>query len=253
MKNKFYVYIYLDSSKPGNYTYGNYSFDFEPFYIGQGHGGRALHHFWSMNRQREQEKNSFFYNKLRKLTKEGTISKVEYIKRKISAEEAKELEISLIRIIGRRIKKEGPLTNITDGGDGRSGIMYDLIKIRCYDREGNFIKLYESRNDAFLGTGIPCTTISIHLSDNKGNRGKFSEFRFRKDSDSIDKLESLVETASNRAIKVFQYDKQGNFIKEWLSAVHAARELNIKNNSISNNCRGLSKTCAGFVFKFKIK
>jgi len=33
--NKYYVYVYLDSRKPGKYKYGEYEFDYEPFYVGK--------------------------------------------------------------------------------------------------------------------------------------------------------------------------------------------------------------------------
>jgi len=50
---------------------------------------------------------------------------------------------------------------------------------------------------------------------------------------------------------ILQYDKQGNFIKEWKSAKVAADELGFKQTNINANCLGKLKTAYGFIWKFK--
>ena len=40
MKNDYYVYVLMDSSKKGNYKYKNIKLDYEPFYIGKGKNDR---------------------------------------------------------------------------------------------------------------------------------------------------------------------------------------------------------------------
>jgi group I intron endonuclease len=51
---------------------------------------------------------------------------------------------------------------------------------------------------------------------------------------------------------VLQYDLQDNFIKEWNGLVEAAKILNINKTGISNNLIGDSKSCGGFMWKYKI-
>lgn len=37
---KYYIYAFLDKSKPGDFHYGDLIFEYEPFYIGKGTGDR---------------------------------------------------------------------------------------------------------------------------------------------------------------------------------------------------------------------
>ncbi len=51
---------------------------------------------------------------------------------------------------------------------------------------------------------------------------------------------------------ILQYDKQGNFIKEWNSAKEASIAIGKPENSdIGRCCRGKGKTAHGFIWKFK--
>ena len=60
------------------------------------------------------------------------------------------------------------------------------------------------------------------------------------------------ESRSEKYAKpILQYDKQGNFIKEWKSAKVAADELGFKQTNINANCLGKLKTAYGFIWKFK--
>ena len=40
--NSSFVYVYLDPRKKGEYNYGEYSFDYEPFYVGVS-SGKTIH------------------------------------------------------------------------------------------------------------------------------------------------------------------------------------------------------------------
>jgi len=50
---------------------------------------------------------------------------------------------------------------------------------------------------------------------------------------------------------VLQYDKEGNFIKEFDSAKTAAKELNLYPNNITSCCKGNLKSTGGFIWKYK--
>lgn len=67
IENKFYVYAYLDPRKPGEYIYGNYSFDYEPFYIGKGCGSRMSRHLWETEKNNSNNYKTNIIHKIKKL------------------------------------------------------------------------------------------------------------------------------------------------------------------------------------------
>ena len=126
----FYVYVYLDPRKPGSYIYGEYTFDYEPFYIGKGKNDirkrkstRMFNHLvealsnWDIENLRPQ--GSFKCNKIRKIINEtGNDPIIIKYQDDMNEKDSYSLEIQLIKEIGRYDLNTGPLTNLTDGGLG---------------------------------------------------------------------------------------------------------------------------------------
>ena len=59
------------------------------------------------------------------------------------------------------------------------------------------------------------------------------------------------KSAENHKKPIYQYDLQGNFIKEWSSATDIHRELGYSNTNIARCCRGVSKTSHGYIWRYK--
>ena len=117
--SSFYTYCYLDPRKPGDYNYGSYHFDYEPFYIGKGKGDRIKVHL------REDANSSYNPHKVRKIQKiikeTGNNPIIYKLNENLEEQEAHSKEVELIKFIGRNDLKLGPLLNLTDGGEGSSG------------------------------------------------------------------------------------------------------------------------------------
>ena len=140
---RFYVYIYLD---PFNYiigekkfNYGEYCFRFEPFYIGRGCNNRLFVHIKESVKIEKLINNDEFiensYNEgkidtINEIFRLGGIPIIYKLKENLTIFEAKEFEVYLIKLIGRKDKDLGPLTNLTDGGEGVYNLpLESLIKI----------------------------------------------------------------------------------------------------------------------------
>lgn len=136
--NKHYVYIYLDPSKKGVFEYGNnkeYKFDFEPFYVGMGKNYRLYDHLkQAIHREFITKGNRHKFYKIKQILNSGNEPIILKIKDLISVEEAKELEIMLIALIGRSCLEKGPLTNLTEGGD--RGVEQSGAKNRMFGLKG---------------------------------------------------------------------------------------------------------------------
>ena len=120
MKKKFYVYIYLDPRKQGNFTYNNLTFNYEPFYVGKGCGNRLNFHLYESS----NTKSKIRYNKIKSIRKCGLEPIVIKIKDYLFEYESLDFEREIIKNIGRKDLNEEPLINLTNGGEGESGYVW---------------------------------------------------------------------------------------------------------------------------------
>lgn len=109
---EYYVYAYIDPR------------DGTPFYIGAGKRHRDVAHLtaceggWCKS-------HAFFYAKLRKLLRSGIHPIVRRLLDRLTFEESRDWECFFIGAIGRRDLGQGPLCNLTDGGDGFKNPSYE--------------------------------------------------------------------------------------------------------------------------------
>jgi hypothetical protein len=112
----FYVYMYLDPLYPSNHVVEGKTYQYTPLYIGKGK--------WDNKRHLDHLKdcrNKIFENKINYWLKHNINPVWVIVKKDLTEQDAWELESKLIKEIGRFDKKEGPLLNLTDGGEGPSG------------------------------------------------------------------------------------------------------------------------------------
>lgn len=96
----YYVYMYFDTT------------NYEPFYIGKGYGSR-----YTINNHLSSS-NLHLVNKIKKL-KDNI--RIHFLHKNLSEVESFFWEQFWIKVIGRKDLSQGPLCNLTNGGEGNSG------------------------------------------------------------------------------------------------------------------------------------
>lgn len=139
MNNKFYIYAILDPRKRGKFKYGKYEFDYEPFYIGKGSGNRSKQHLqeWSLKVR------CFKNHKIKSIIKSGYYPMIVNIYENLLEKVAFKYELNIIEVIGRHNHKTGPLTNVTEGGEGVSG---RIITDEFRNKQSKIMKEYFKEN-----------------------------------------------------------------------------------------------------------
>lgn len=250
-ENKFYVYVYLDPRKPGKFIYGEYSFDFEPFYVGKGNRTRMYKHLWESE---ENTTNIYKHRIIRKIIEEYSLKPI-IIKYKsgLNNEESYLLEIDMIKNIGRK-KDGGPLANFLDGGFVKN-IDIERQKTKSitrlqYDLFGNFIKEWKSAKEVERELGINNSLISsaclgkIHTAGGFVWKNKFENQKFVKNIREECKRDFSMKFSK----PISQFSIDGVLIKEWESINKAQNVTGIKNISYCVN--GKRNKAGGFIWKY---
>lgn len=233
MNKRFFVYALLNPMKTGPFKYGVYEFGHEPFYIGKGCDDRIKEHMYPSSMACSNFKNKI----IRKLIANGMKPLNVVISDNMFEHDAFSIEKSLISTIGRRDKGTGPLTNLTDGGEGVSG----HIRSKEHRR-----KLSDNNRNRTVSE-ITRRKISKSLIGKKGrNTGNRHSLKTRKKISN-----SKLGQISWNAMPVFQLDERGNVVQEWRSSKHAAESLGLSQGNIWGVINGTRKQCGGFGWKNK--
>lgn len=263
----YYIYALCDSSKFGSYQYDDLFFDYEPFYIGKGTEDRNYNSIFDSH-------NSFKKNKIKSLKKK----KIDILSLKLienlSNEESLKIETEIIRKIGRRNLDKGPLTNLTDGGDGRLNSPHsEETKMKISDTKKSqnlhnkhnqetiehLRKINQGENNPFFGKHH-----TEEVREAQSNRvlginhpmwgKKHGEETLRKirekRNQSVDqeKLNQFFREFNSKP--VLQFNLDGEFIKEFNSIKDAAKEVGCSESIIGKCCRGIIKNPRKYIFKF---
>lgn len=271
-----YIYVILDPRKSGEYIYDDLKFNYEPFYVGKGKGNRI---YFTILPSRSS---AYKKNKLKSLRLDGLEPITLIIKDNLTFDESISEEIKYINKIGRMDLKMGPLTNLTNGGEGRlngrnspesieksrqSRLNYNkklresgwdfslsnetkekLRKINIGEKNPMWSKRHsdevkEAQSLRVLGTNHP-------MFGRTHNEETLELIKIRR-NEVVDQDKRNEESRIRNNKSVLQYSLNGEFISEFESIKIASKETGLSESLIGKTCRGVVKNPRKFIFKFK--
>jgi hypothetical protein len=235
--NNYYVYVFLDPRKPGKYKYAECEFTHEPFYIGKGKDYRDKKHLYHYIKNENDQ--TLKYRKMRKILKEGHDPIIKRIYDGLDEKTSFILEEQLIKDIGRIDKKNGPLANHTNGGEGCSGRkLSEQTKNKISESVKNSGRVYKPH------------TIEYKKMMSKLMSGRISPMKGKIQSEKA-KRKISENHSKHRTRSVIRMDKDGNYIDCWDSMSNVSDVLNISLSGICNCCNGKNQTCGGYKWKYE--
>lgn len=134
--------------------------------------------------------------------------------------------------------------NATEGGN--ESHIHLGKPIELFTLQGEYVTEYPNITEAAKAIGVNRGTLYGIL---RGERlsAKGYQFRLKGDTTPI----TPYKSKQGGKIPIYQYTKDGTFIKEWESATAAGRELNIDSSSITKVLKGKLKSCGGYAWRYK--
>jgi hypothetical protein len=255
MENRYYVYVYLDQRKSGQWIYKDKILNYEPFYAGKGTRKRDIEHLCPYMLNRKSRKSS----KIKSIIHQtGELPIHQRIYENISQQEATNIEIDFIKTFGRLDLGNGILCNHTDGGDGSHNLPLESRqrinknrkkKVYQYSLDGKFIKKWNSLSDIEIEKGLNVCNIPTSIKRQGTSDGFIWSYKYLGKSISA-KIKWQMPTKYKIVIQLDKND--GRVIMEHESALKAERALNLKKgarNKICDCINGKLKTAYGFKWK----
>ena len=112
--------------------------------------------------------------------------------------------------------------------------------IKQWSQEGELIAIYASGLEAEEKTGISRKAISKALCGKSKTSGGFMW--------TYADQESICINKTSEQYHIYQYDQQNNLIAKYKTKAEAGRATGLDPSSIGKVCRGIYKTCGGYIW-----
>lgn len=210
-------------------------------YIGQTINGEDPNKRWKNGFGYEHQK--YFYNAIQKYGWDNFDHEV--VASNLTKEQADNIEKRLIKEFDTKNRDCG--YNLTDGGDGATGVYYteEMRHNISVAQKNRFSKSGKDGHPMYgkKHSDEAKEKVSIALKKN------WSDENYRKHMSEVH-MGKMTGSKNPRARKVAQYTKEGEFIRYWDCIQDACNELDIRQPHISRCCIGDRKTAYGFVWKY---
>ena len=131
--------------------------------------------------------------------------------------------------------------------DGKGYLQVQLSK------DGNYKSHQISRLVYFTFNPDADTKLQVnHIDEDKSNN-RLDNLNLMTAKENCNWGTRTIRLALAQSKTVLQFDKNGNFIKEWISTQEIGRILKLHQSNIWKCCHGERKTCGGFSWKYKEK
>ena len=250
-----YVYLYLDNRKLGKWEFRDWTFLYQPFYVGRGLDDRINAHTKPSELSKPFRK-SRIINKIRRVLGEEVIRFKLY--EDLSYQESAFLEKDIIAFFGRE-KNGGILVNLSkDEWDrpakertsktSNSRALPTSKRVNQYSLDGVFIKTWEYLTEIRNSLRGKSRGIEYRIRECcRGERDNCDGFIWKYEGTSPYSPPRIPQPHSK---PVFQYFN-GNFVKSYESGVEAALQTGLNHKAISLCCLGKTKTSGGFRWFFE--
>jgi hypothetical protein len=188
--------------------------------------------------------NTLKFDTLKKIYDAGLSPIVVKVFERITNEESCNIEVDMIKIIGKRCDNKGPLSNLTDGGEG-GDVWKNHPDIENYKK--NMSKAISGERNGMYGRSLEFyPSHKASAAGNHWNKKKWS--KERKDAAKNSRPKNWSATAKKVTVKFDE--KELNFI----SIKEACKELNISYGGLLNSWDRIkdSKTTTYKKYTFQI-
>lgn len=224
----YYVYVYLDPRSPGFYQYGEYDFNYEPFYVGKGRNWRFRNHLLKVKRGKYQNLPKF--HTIKQILEAGMEPIIIKYIENLNESESFTIEEDMIQKIGRRDLKRGPLRNLSNGGEGNGN--------RKFTEE-------HRKNLSASKKGVVTENLKNHLANlHKKLKGNKHTLGLKFSQDTKNKM------IASRIKPILKISLDGTILEEFSSIKEAIEKTNINPKTV---LRGIGKTAGGFIWAYKDK